>query len=144
MNFNEYIIDQEDYDFFASLPKDEKILFLYDLICVDAYGVGSEEPEYEDHPDFETDIEHFKDRLSSIITGSINPDAKVNVLIVNNRIILNSNSQEFLNEAITEMFMDGCVMVAYKFSEAALNVFKHQKYCKAFTLLGRNEKISIN
>ena len=62
MNFNEYIIDQEDYDFFASLPKDEKILFLYDLICVDAYGVGSEEPEYEDHPDFETDIEHFKDR----------------------------------------------------------------------------------
>ena len=144
MNFNEYIIDQEDYDFFASLPKDEKILFLYDLICIDAYGVGSEEPEFEDPPDFEVDIEHFKDRLSSIITGSINPDAKVNVLIVNNRIILNSNSQEFLNEAITEMFMDGCVMVAYKFSDIAMKVFKQQEFCKAFTLLGRCEKISIN
>jgi hypothetical protein len=144
MNFNEYIIDQDDYDFFASLPKDEKILFLYDLICVDAYGVGSEDPEFEDHPDFETDIEHFKDRLSSIITGSINPEAKVNVLIVNNKIILNSNSLELLNEAITEMFMDGCVMVKYKLADAALKIFKQQEYCKAFTLLGRNEKISIN
>jgi len=150
MNFNEYIIDQEDYDFFASLPKDEKILFLYDLICVDAYGIGSEDTnfendsEYETHPDFEVDIEHFKDKLSSIITGSINPDAKVNVLIVNNRVILNSNSQEFLNEAITEMFMDGCIMIAYKFSDIAMEVFKQQKFCKAFTLIGRHEKISNN
>ena len=149
MNFNEYIIDQEDYDFFASLPKDEKILFLYDLICVDAYGVGSEDPEsedleFEDRPDFEKDIEHFKDRLSSIITGSIDPDAKVNVLIVNDKIILNSNSLELLNESIAEMFMDGCVMFKYKLTDAALKIFKQQEYCKAFTLLGRNEKISIN
>lgn len=144
MNFNEYIIDQDDYDFFVSLPKDEKILFLYDLICEDAYGVGSEEPEIDEATSFETDIEHFKDRLASIVTGSINPDAKVNVLIINGRIILNSNSKEFLNEAITEMFMDGCVLVAYKFSDAVLNIFKQQEYCRAFTLLGKNERLSKN
>ena len=41
MNFNEYIIDKSDYEFFDSLPKDEKIIFLYDLICEDFYGAGS-------------------------------------------------------------------------------------------------------
>ena len=144
MNFNEYIIDQDDYDFFVSLPKDEKILFLYDLICEDAYGIGSEEPESIDSDSFETDIEHFKERLSSIITGSINPEAKVNVLIINGRMILNSNSEEFLNEAVTEMFMDGCVLVAYKFSDSAMKLFKQQEFCKAYTLLGKNERLSKN
>ena len=47
MNFSDYIIDESDYEFFESLPQDEKLLFLYDLICVEAYGPGSMEPVME-------------------------------------------------------------------------------------------------
>jgi hypothetical protein len=47
MNFSDYIIDESDYEFFVSLPQDEKLLFLYDLICEDVYGSGSVEPVME-------------------------------------------------------------------------------------------------
>jgi hypothetical protein len=41
MNFSDFFISVEDYDFFQSLPNSEKILFAYDLICNDSYGTGS-------------------------------------------------------------------------------------------------------
>ena len=149
MNFNDFIIDQEDYDFFQSLPKDEKLLFIYDLICEEAFGVGSVEIELDDHipntpKDFEFELENFRDHLIKVVEKSINPEAKVNVLIVNDKIILNSNSEDFLNDTIHDMFMDGCVMMTYKMSEPTLKIFKQQSYCKAFILAGRSDRISEN
>ena len=142
MNFNDFIIDQEDYDFFQSLPKDEKLLFIYDLICEEAFGAGSVTIETSTdikpiNEDFAFELGNFKDHLSKIVEKSINPEAKVNVLIVNDKIILNSNSEEFLNEAIHDMFMDGCIMMTYKMSDPTLKIFKQLSYCKAFILAGR-------
>ena len=86
MNFNEYIIDQDDYEFFDSLPKDEKILFLYDLICEDVYGVGSTNIEQEETP--QDSIAPTKDELPEIVSKSINEFSKVNILVIDNNIIL--------------------------------------------------------
>jgi hypothetical protein len=149
MNFNDFIIDQEDYDFFQSLPKDEKLLFIYDLICEEAFGSGSVviESGASIKPiinDFAFELENFKDHLTKIVEKSINPEAKVNVLVVNDKIILNSNSEIFLNDAIHDMFMDGCIMVTYKMSDSTLQIFKKLSYCKAFILAGRNNPIQEN
>ena len=84
MNFNEYIIDQDDYEFFDSLPKDEKILFLYDLICEDVYGTGSINSIQEDTAqDLNTPA---KDELPKIVSKSINEFSKVNILVIDNNI----------------------------------------------------------
>ena len=149
MNFNDFIIDQEDYDFFQSLPKDEKLLFIYDLICEEAFGPGSVTIETNtdfkpEVSDFAFELDNFKDHLSKIVEKSINPEAKVNVLIVNDKIILNSNSEDFLNDTIHDMFMDGCIMTTYKMSEPTLKIFKQQSFCKAFILAGRSGRIGEN
>lgn len=146
MNFNDFIIDQEDYEFFNSLPKDEKLLFMYDLICEEAFGTGSTQVEIESTPDLKKDfdLEPFKDHLSKIVEKSINPTAKVNVLLVNDKVILNSNCKEDLLDAITDMFMDGCIMIEYKMPLSVVGIFKQQAYCKAFVLAGRVQPISGN
>jgi len=149
MNFNDFIIDREDYDFFQSLPKDEKLLFIYDLICEEAFGTGSVEVEPIDTSknmsnDFSFELENFKDHLTSLIERSINPEAKVNVLIVNDKIILNSNSEDLLDNTIRDMFMDGCIMTNFKMSDTVLKIFKQQAFCKAFILAGKSDRISEN
>lgn len=149
MNFNDFIIDREDYDFFQSLPKDEKLLFIYDLICEEAFGTGSVEIEPLDTTknvlkDFSFELENFKDHLSGLVQRSINPEAKVNVLIVNNKIILNSESEDLLNSTIRDMFMDGCVMTNYKMPDNVLKIFKQQAFCKAFILAGKSDRINEN
>jgi len=149
MNFNDFIIDQEDYDFFQSLPKEEKILFIYDLICEEAFGAGSVNTDSMEivknaSSDFSFELENFKDHLTGLVQRSINPEAKVNVLIVNDKIILNSESEDLLDDTIRDMFMDGCVMTNYKMSSDVLKIFKQQTFCKAFILAGKSGRISEN
>ena len=80
MNFNEYIIDQDYYEFFDSLPKDEKILFLYDLICDDIYGIGSINSIPEDTTqDLNEPTKNIKDELPKVVAKSINEFSKVTV-----------------------------------------------------------------
>ena len=94
--------------------------------------------------DFSFELENFKDHLSGLVQRSINPEAKVNVLIVNNKIILNSESEDLLDSTIRDMFMDGCVMTNYKMPDDVLKIFKQQTFCKAFILAGRSGRISEN
>ena len=61
MNFNDYIISDSDYSFFDSLPEDEKLLFMYDLICEESYGTGSE--NYEE-PEDRYDTSEIKSDLA--------------------------------------------------------------------------------
>ena len=142
MNFNEYIIDQDDYEFFDSLPKDEKILFLYDLICEDVYGVGSTDITQEDTP--QDSIAPTKDELPEIVSKSINEFSKVNILVIDNNIILNSDSKKYINEVIHDMINDGCILSKYILSKRSLLIFKQQKYCQAYSIIGKELKICKN
>ena len=142
MNFNEYIIDQDDYEFFDSLPKDEKILFLYDLICEDVYGVGSTDITQEDTT--QDSIAPTKDELPEIVSKSINEFSKVNILVIDNNIILNSDSKKYINEVIHDMINDGCILSKYTLSKRSLLIFKQQKYCQAYSIIGKELKICKN
>ena len=145
MNFNEYIIDQDDYEFFDSLPKDEKILFLYDLICDDIYGIGSINSILEDTTqDLNEPTKNIKDDLPEVVAKSINEFSKVNILVIDNNIILNSDSKKYINEVIHDMINDGCILSKYVLSKKSLLIFKQQKYCQAYSIIGKEAKICKN
>jgi hypothetical protein len=145
MNFNEYIIDQDDYEFFDSLPKDEKILFLYDLICDDIYGIGSINSIPEDTTqDLNEPTKNIKDELPEVVAKSINEFSKVNILVIDNNIILNSDSKKYINEVIHDMINDGCILSKYVLSKRSLLIFKQQKYCQAYSIIGKELRICKN
>jgi hypothetical protein len=149
MNFSDYIIDESDYEFFESLPHDEKLLFLYDLICDDVYGAGSVEPMQFTEPvigvyEFESMLKDFENKLYSIVAASINDKAKVNILFINNRVILNSESLYELNDAIQSLFLDGYILQEHELNNNSLSIFHQQRYCKAFNIIGQSSRISFN
>jgi hypothetical protein len=145
MNFNDYIIGESDFEFYESLPEDERILFLYDLICDDAYGQGSMEP-----PQLLTEVEvkelvnDFTNKIGSIISASIKDDAKVNVIFINNTIIFNSNNLADLKEAVLDMILDGYILSKFKMTPQAEEVFHKQDYCFMYTIIGQTDEICLN
>ena len=149
MNFSDYIIDKSDYEFFESLPMDEKLLFLYDLICDDVYGAGSVEPMQFTDPiikvnEFEYMLKDFENKLYSIVASSISDKAKVNILFINDRIILNSESLYELNDAVQSLFLNGYILREHELNINSLSIFHQQRYCKAFNIIGRSSRISLN
>ena len=147
MNFNDYTIDESDYEFFSSLPKDEKLLFVYDLICVGYYGTGSsEEPEIDNKkvPVDDSIFLEYDPDLENIVSSSINEKADVNILILNDKLILNSNSEQLLNDAIKDMILDGMILLSFNLDESAMRNFHALDYCKIFTIVGKEFKICKN
>ena len=141
MNFSDYIIDKSDYEFFESLPMDEKLLFLYDLICDDVYGAGSVEPMQFTDPiikvnEFESMLKDFENKLYSIVASSISDKEKVNILFINDRIIL--------NDAVQSLFLNGYILREHELNINSLSIFHQQRYCKAFNIIGRSSRISLN
>jgi hypothetical protein len=150
MNFNDYIISDSDYKFFDSLPKDEKLLFIYDLICEEAYGPGSRDEEEYNTPEIESDLATFdsiaeilKSKLHDIVAASISDKAPVNMLIMNDKMILNSDSLALIKETTHQMLLTGYILSEDTLTEKQSNVFHQQKYCKIYTILAKH-KISFN
>ena len=149
MNFSDYIIDKSDYEFFESLPMDEKLLFLYDLICDDIYGAGSDESMQFTEPvievnEFESMLKDFENKLYSIVSAFINNNEKVNIFIINDRIILNSESLSKLNDAVQSLFINGYILREHELTINSLIIFHQHRYYKAFNIIGRSSRISLN
>jgi hypothetical protein len=137
MNFDQYNIDADDYEFFSSLPNDEKILFLYDLICDSYYGLGSTQS-------FSADIESFDEYVHDLISRQIDHNAPSNIIFINSFVVINSNSKKNLNTAIQALVTDGLMLRTYKISEATKRALKHQKFFRVFEITDRNNKIHLN
>lgn len=144
MNFNDYIIDEDDFIFYESLPTDERILFLYDLICEDAYGPGSIIEEDITPIDFKDMIKNFEDKLGMIIEASIKDSVKVNIAFVNNLIVFNSNSEYELDLAVRDLMIEGMILSRFKMTESAKRVFHKQKFCKIYHIIDRVAGFSMN
>ena len=155
MNFNDYIISDSDYSFFDSLPEDEKLLFMYDLICEESYGTGSEnyeEPEdrYDtseiksDLDKFDDIVDAFKSKLQTIIAASISEKAPVNMIFLNDKLIINSESLALIADTINQMILTGYLLSEQTLTKPQKKIFHQQKYCKVYTMLGKVGRISEN
>jgi len=155
MNFKDYIISESDYSFFDSLPEDEKLLFMYDLICEESYGTGSdtlEEPnaKYDtaeiksDLNKFDTIVDTFKNKLQTIIAASISEKAPVNMMFLNDKLIINSKSLALIADTVNQMILTGYLLSEQILTKPQRKVFHQQKYCKVYTMLGKVNRISEN
>ena len=110
MDFKDYVINEEDFDFFKSLPEDEKLLFIYDLICIDAYGIGSTDAEDEIVIDITLDkaeafkdfIEQFEIKMRSFIASAINLNVDCNLVFINNSVVINSNNKKEIADSVKD------------------------------------------
>lgn len=137
MNFDEFNINEEDYFFFKDLPTQSKILFLYDLICDGYYGSGSSESE---SGSVSAEIQDLK----SLVDENINTEAGANAIVIGDKLIITSNTEENIDILINEMVMLGLIVEKYFLTEKAIELFCHQKYFKSFKIIGRSNRISEN
>lgn len=143
MNFSDYIIDKSDYNFFMSLDSDEKLLFIYDLVCDQIYGPGSIE-EFDSNIVKQDITNQIQLKLESIIESSINEKALVNILIINNKIILNSKSIILITDAVADLYVRGYLLSAVELTKKQSETFHQQKYCKVYNIIGKLPPITQN
>lgn len=150
MNFEKYIIDEGDFDFYMSLPDDERLLFIHDLICEGAYGNGSTGNEFKiespilDSVEFDELIKNFESRMSSLVDASLSDDHPVNVLFINSTIVVQSNDIHELKLTLNDFIMDGYLLSKFEMTEASKKVFQRRKHCAMYQIIGKNDPISEN
>jgi hypothetical protein len=153
-NFEKYRINKSDWNFFDKLPKEEKILFLYDLICEEAYGLGSTEsvelePTSTEDGDvcvgeFDSVIDDFESKIEILAGSTIDMELDINMLILNNFIVFNSNNIDLIFGEVKNLFMSGNVLRRHKLTPKAEKVFKHQLHCVVYEILGKVPPLSEN
>lgn len=141
MPFNQYYIGTSDYDFYKSLPADEKLLFLHDLICTDYYNNGTavdlnyiyKEDDYSYSEDINSNS--YRKLISDVLDHAIDPDSQVNVIFINELVVFNSDSIKNMSYAILDLAFDGVVLKKMEVPENIEYVFKKQEYCQVFKVL---------
>jgi len=154
MKFSDFFISVEDYNFFTSLPDSEKVLFVYDLICGEMYGVGSSKPidsvinkAFRDTKVSKINQINSPDfiiMLKSMISNSIDLDSVVNVFFINNFVIINSDHQSEIRNTVRNLFTNGLVLVKMRPGKSTLDLFKYQKHLSIYYIAGQSSKLSSN
>jgi hypothetical protein len=148
-------INDAAYDFFKQLSEPEKLLFLYDLL---SEMIDEEESDdlffnftAEDAKELDLEIPSLNmliklhgQSLSKLIRSSILTDTYTNVLIINNYLVLNSQSTEAINNTIEGLFDSGMILTKVDLSENAFNTLKHQNFCKVYHIVGQGNRINYN
>lgn len=154
MNFSDFVIDAEDFDFYESLPADQRILFLYDLICEESYGQGSTvttptetiTENIQDDMKFSVEafLSEFEAKISSIIERSIKNSAKSNLAFLNTIIVINSDYKKEIALAVIDLLEQGLIVTKQPMTERMTRVFHKQKYCAVYKIIGHGQAISLN
>jgi len=144
MAFDSFYVDSSDFNFYLSLPEDERLLFLYDLICTDSYN--EEEinvTEQFDVDNFSDNINShsYRDIISSVLNKAVDLQAHVNVIFINELVVFNSDSKRNLAYAILDMAFDGVFLDKIDIPENLVEVFKKQDYCEVYKVIEISEPI---
>jgi hypothetical protein len=140
MDFEDFFINDEEWEFFEELPPDEQILFTYDLVCEEFYGKGSIDEEEKG----QIEIDNFEDFLENLSDRLVNQFADVSILQINNKIIFNSEDKKLLNTAVLDYFNQGYILERVDMSKQVTVLFHKMRYCEMYTIIGKTEKISYN
>lgn len=140
MHFEDFFINDEDWEFFEELPSDEQILFVYDLVCEEFYGAGSVSEEEKG----QIEVNNFEDFLDKISDKLVNRFADVSILQINNNLIFNSEDKKLLNEHVLEYFLDGYILERLDMSKQLTVLFHKLRYCEMYRIVGKTNQIHLN
>ena len=140
MDFEDFFINDEDWEFFEELPSDEQILFVHDLVCEEFYGAGSITEEEKG----QIDVDNFEDFLDKISDKLVNRFADVSILQLNNNLIFNSEDKKLLNYHVLEYFLDGYILQRLDMSKQVTVLFHKLRYCEMYRIVGKTNQIHLN
>ena len=145
MNFDNYIINESDYEFFGTLTNDEQLLFLYEVIF-DNLIEKSEQFNIE-NVTTSTDI---KSKLFDNLEFMIKENFKVNVIFINKFLIINSESNINLDQVLLELIHAGFILLRIKKTELPeylksihSNYIQYSNY-KLYIVVRKTNKICLN
>lgn len=145
MDYNDIEFDESDYEFFVSLPTDEKILFLFDLLCTNLFEDYSNDKISEIIPASYEDLTGpLKSTVVEAIDFAFSKEADVNIVFVNDFIVINSDNEKILKTSVREIFMRGYVLSEMKVSSREMKLFQRSAFCKIYSIIGHNDPILKN
>ena len=143
MDYNDIEFDESDYEFFTSLGTEEKLLFLFDLLCTNFY---------EEFPESDVVVpatyEELTGPLQDTVVGAIDyafsREADVNIVFVNDFIVINSDDEKKLKLSAREIFMRGFIISEMKIPKKERDLFQRSAYCRVYSIIGRNDPLIKN
>jgi len=168
LSFEDFVITKGDFEFFEGLKPEEKIFFLYDLLCEEVYGPGSsvEETLFEDieleeddislldHPEevskqgFLTNFDDIAKTYERVMAGKMQAitDATldINVTVLNNFVVFNAIDLDLIRQEVTSLGMEGYILRKHQTSAKAQQIFQHQKFCMVYEIMGKISGYSKN
>jgi hypothetical protein len=136
--YDNIILSKEDFDFYQSLPNQQKILFLYDL-CLSV------------EEDFETEINDsvITNETLKFIANESKNELYVYVVLVNKSIIFFGNSDMALSSTKRIFFNDGYIFIKSDLRTNDINGYieilqKFFKYHEVHDILSYSLPISLN
>ena len=116
MNFDNKFIKESDLEFFNSLPEDERLLLMYDLL-------------------FDDDLIPAKEQLEEVTR--LDDKEIASVLALDGVLIINGTSEFAISSLVQEFFYDGIVLMKFKKATPALTKkFKYMKHFVIYRILG--------
>jgi hypothetical protein len=168
LSFEDFVITKGDFEFFEGLKPEEKIFFLYDLLCEEIYGPGSsvEETLFEDieleeddislldHPEevgkqeFLTNFDDIAKTYERVMAGKMQVIADatldINVTVLNNFVVFNAIDLDLIRQEVTSLGMEGYILRKHQTSAKAQRIFQHQKFCMVYEIMGKISGYSKN
>jgi len=141
MPFESYYISDSDFGFYKSLPDDEKLIFLHDLICSDYYQKGSDLADTYDISEYSAedqnniDSDYYRKIISTVLDQAIDYDSQVNIIFINEIVVFNSYSKRYMSYAILDLSFDGVLLEKLEVPKHIEYVFKKQDHYQVFKVI---------
>ena len=161
MEIDSIHIDEQEFDIFLSLKKKDKIAFLSDTM---SYGIDTamsrlsifqeDETEIEFEADFEIDqpptrqTKESKEIVNALFQDTFYEEQtwnndKLNILLINNSVHLNSNSLVWIRRVVLKLFMDGHVIIRNKHAKKIPGIDKY-RYYRCYDIVGQVPPICLS
>jgi len=157
MQIDSLHIHEQEFDLFVNLKPKQKIEFLYDLQSKGMDAALSkvvipplqEEFEVEFEADFEIEDQQDKDQpINELFQDTqyeqfLWGDHKLNLLVINRSIHINSTSLKWLRRMILKLWMDGHILIRNKFAKKIPGIDKY-RYYRCYDIIGTVPPICLS
>ena len=160
-------IEEKEFDLFLNLNPKDKIEFLHNA---GSYGMDTalsklftflpegEEDEIEFEADFDVEFEPEKNPKSNVskekqVLNDLFQDTvyeemffgpnRLNVLIINKSIHINSNSLKWIRKMVLKLWMDGHILMRNKFAKKIPGIDKY-RYYRCYDIIGTVPPICLS
>jgi hypothetical protein len=141
MEIDNLHIQEQEFDLFLNLKPKQKIEFLYDLQSEGMDAALSKvlpEPETVDVNKPINDL--FQDTVyEELLWG----EEKMNLLIINRSIHINSSSLRWIKRMVLKLWMDGHIIMRNKFAKKVPGIDKY-RYYRCYDIIGSVPPICLS